>query len=198
MEPNVYQWLESPQAENIIATFNSSIILLGFLITAFQISQNRKIHIERLDWEKKTLTVSVLNEISQINAAAVTVPFQLKDRKVPIPISEIQQKIEDDPEIGKAISRYLSYYERISFLCRSGVYDRTMIVELRAGIILRAYIAFKDYIEYRRKISSSRRAYKQLELFAKSLDNYSVFLETGALPSGAEQVLGQEPTLAEK
>mgnify|MGYP005839855443 CR=1 FL=1 len=187
MESEIIDWLVSPQADNIVQIANSVIVFCGFLIAAFQLAQNRKIHSERLDWEKKNLTVNALEDIKAINAVEVTGPFDLKNREKPIPLDEIIATLERKNTSKRALTRYLNYYERIAFFCRTGIYDKKIILELRGSIILRAFISFEEYIHDRREERGNQNIYKQLELFVKSLDAYSEYKKSGSIPKETSQ-----------
>jgi len=91
-------------------------ILLVLVITAaialWELRQTRKIHKETLLWNKKNKTIDTLNDFRKLKPIATRTKFAAYFKKpgTPIPLTEILQAIEENPNIRSEIIEYLNHH----------------------------------------------------------------------------------------
>jgi Fe-S-cluster containining protein len=115
-----------------------------------QVAQiNRQNH----DWNRRHTTQEFLRGIIDYNLHDLNVNFNFTYRKDTIKMSEIEEKLKQDPSIKSKINDALNYYELVCVGLKNGVLDEVMVRDSIESAIKQTYRVFTEYIENMQKVT---------------------------------------------
>lgn len=128
------------------------VILIGICISAFLVIRQMKMQ-NRTNRRTKALTYSLYsNEHLRDSRLKIEQAFgSMFSLNEPIPMAEIEKKIEEDPEILSSIFTLLAHWENMSLAIYAGIADDGVCYEMVASTLNQHVKIFRNFIEDRRK-----------------------------------------------
>jgi hypothetical protein len=146
---SLYEWL------NLTIMAISALCVAGSLFyLAKQVRLFSKAHQDNHDWNRRVETQHALGKIREINTDSLNMKFGFANRKSPIPLQEILDAFEEEPNLQLHLHKLLNFYEGLANGIFSKVYDEKIIKVNRLSPMERDIIRCRYYIDYRRNESS--------------------------------------------
>lgn len=150
------------------------ILILSFIVAAFQLKLLRKQLGYQYEWSRreKTLNYSLSKnkELQQQRKCLDELFGSIHNRKGGIPKAEIEEKLKNDKTAYTVISTLLAHWENLALAIKCDVVDKGVAFEMTAGMLIDYVKAFHEFIEGRRD-NNNPNAYKYLRTLAKEWED---------------------------
>jgi hypothetical protein len=141
----------------LLGTIGLVFVCAGFLISAYQTSQNTKALRANHDWNRRNAAQQALVSGSQDLDIKRKIEDSLgiiKNQKR-ISLAIIQEQLKQDSSLIVDLHRLLNIYESYARGIKQKIYDNEVIMDGRKSVMIRSFDIFFEYIEYRRSVGSS-------------------------------------------
>ena len=147
--------------EILTSTFSAVTIIFlaaGLILTikqltkiSDQIKQGSLIHSQNHKWNRMIASQEALFNYSSLSETQELIKeFNILNRKEPIPLSEIQIKFDQKPELQNYSHKLLNLYEGLARGIHHGVYEEQIIKDARKTVMKKIFNSYRSYIEHRR------------------------------------------------
>jgi hypothetical protein len=135
----------------------------GMIIAVLQLSKSREIARAEYDWKRKNETIQFYHQVREANhEAGGMIRTRCGDDRL------TQELLEENAELKRAVSTYLSLMERLALGINVEVYDYDVYKSLFSDSTRTMYEKVTPYIDEKRR-SGSNALYVEYEKLAKRL-----------------------------
>jgi len=157
----------------IIRSLTMIIVGAGLFYTGYQIKLSRLFHRDNHDWNRRIESQKALVHYNTtVMSTKLNEMFDFMNINKSIPLDKIMSEIEKSKETQNLIHRYLNIYEGYARGIIQGIYDEELIKNARRGVMVKTYLRFKEYIEFRKQ-QWGPTAWKELESMANKWNHES-------------------------
>jgi len=131
------------------------VLVFSVLYASRQLKLLRLTHSDNHDWNRRKSAQDLTMELNIILGDTEDLHKKLNviNRVEPIPLSDIDKAINEDPSVQLKINKMLNIYSSVARGVLNGVYDREIIATARRRAMIKTYDSFSSYISKRRKES---------------------------------------------
>ncbi len=147
----------------IVTSVSAAFVGISILLLARQLKLATKMHSDNHDWYRRIETQNAITKIRELDVDALNEKFGYVNRSEPIPLNEVQEAFEENPNLQLLLHKVLNFYEGLANGVFLGTYDEKIIKANRRGTMQRELSRFKYYIDYRRNSGNRPTAWAGYE-----------------------------------
>jgi len=164
------------------------ITAAGLFYAGLQLRHSKKmheltyrVHLADHDWNRRMAAQNAIAEFNQSQlSSALQEAFNYLNLKEPIPLREIEEKINNTPALQNDLHQLLNTYESFARGVIQNIYDEEVIKAARCRVMCKAYRVFQSYIDFRRVSLNAPKAWSDLKYLVQKWGHESNSIEPRA------------------
>lgn len=158
-------------------------MLLGLYLTLRQIRLLTDSYKDLHDWNRRKAAQDAADDVEHTtkDTPLLDETLEITTRRETIPLKTIQEEIEKNSELRRAINRRLNFYEGLAAGIHQRVFDEGVIRHAYENLFRRTHIQFKEYIDHRRNVGDK----ETWENFIKTTEKWNEKEDSPRAPTGS-------------